>query len=615
MVLNMFATAFVIGLTFINSMYGLFSGMINLFCTLTAMCVSFGYYEPLNAWVIQQFGLHPSFTEPACFVLLFAITAGALRGLADLYIRGNVTVPTAVDWGGASLCGFIIAQITVGIMVLGFLMLPWGGSVAMFSRIERDPDERTDPETERARFVENGLWFGSDAMTMWLFNMISNGSMRSATQFEQVYPDFPEWVFWTGNTVQFESLTSPLRDDDGDGFENGLRVIKWWDQEQLPTAAQTEYRVKPPSREHKRPEIKNIDYRFSREHDRDYKLIGVRLELNRSAADRGSERAPASHRFRPTQIRIVGDLEQPGGTLEPVQYRPQIIGGPDSGNNRLLIVEPDRNFSLDAEGSTVIDAYFEVHKDFKPRFAEYRRHARAPIIGGPSEDPVPLPGASSFDSSDDDDDDNDGRTGRSPQAQGAARFIDAVDLSRSGDREGRLPFALSSSALRRQPNTEVRGDTITEAGIHGYRDQLTQGSTDVERLDVPSGQRLIEIAVQARRANSVLGQAMNFAGSITNQYRAVGADGREYPLCGYYGIAERDGQAYFELFYTSSPASSGFRGSLNWDWDRMRHALRDQDDAVIGLLFLVPPGTEIKSVSAGRAGGIDFGDYGFTAGR
>ena len=212
MIFNVAALVLVLGITFLHSMFGFYSGLVNVFCSVTALAVGFGYFETLTDFVSSQIDWPTAYIEPASLIVLFALTLVVLRTLADQFLRGNVRVPQYLDWAGGAACGFVIAQICVGVLALGFLMLPWGGRVAMYQRYERSPENRTDLETGRAEFIKQGLWLGSDSFAAGLFNLLSNGSLKSDTRFSSVYPDFPEWVAWTGNTVQTESFTSPLRD-------------------------------------------------------------------------------------------------------------------------------------------------------------------------------------------------------------------------------------------------------------------------------------------------------------------------------------------------------------------------------------------------------------------
>jgi len=617
MVINLAAFIFVLGITFINSLFGLYSGLLNATCAIVALAVAFGFWEPLNNVLTGQFNLHPAYTEPLGLVLLFVVTLLVLRLLTDLLLRGNVHVPRHVDWIGGGVCGFIIGQICVGVMVLSFLMLPFGGEPShRFVRLARHPDNEVNPDTRRAVFVEHGLWLRSDAFAVGLFNLLSSGSLRAKTTFATVYPDFPQWVFWTGNTVQAESLTSPIRDNKGDGFTNGLRVEAAWRQlTDLPPET-TRYRRGYPSKEDKEPKYEPMAFRVRKQDGKE--LIGARLVLLTAAADRDAKGTP-HHRFRPTMIRLVGDVNG-----QPRHYVPQVIGGADPriGNN-YRIVDPDTNFSLPASGEVRIDAFFEVDAGFVPRFVEYRRHARAPLTaadldktktppamrlaagGGPAQAAggrdrgaasAVQPGGGGPAQAD----------GGGDRASGAARFIDTVIREKSGGLD-QLPFPVSATAVGGE--AEFEGPALVSGRISGDRERLsgTPAQARVTRFKVPEGMRMLQIQIRARQAESLFGQVLNFAGGVVNQYRAVAIGGTTSELVGYYAIVRRDGREFIELFYAPDPAASGWNGMLDFKVDGIRRDLQNQDEAVLGLIFLVPPGACIWRIES-SGGRIELGD-------
>jgi hypothetical protein len=609
MVLNVIALVLVLGITFMHSMFGLYSGLLNLFCTVTALCVAFGFFEPLNNLLTGQAGLHPSFTEPASLVLLFVVTLVTLRVLSDTFLRGNVRVPMYLDWGGGALCGLLNAQICVGVLVIGFLMLPWGGRVMLFSRFERDPENRTyrdaddvPPELrkqdERVAFHRNALWLRSDQFTVGLFNLLSRGSLRSDTTFASVYPDFTEWVGWTGNTVQAESVTAPIRDDKGDGVKDGLKVETWWEQTQRLTQDDLRYRKGIPVKTTPKPPNEPLDYKIQPGH----KLIGMRIDLLRAAADR--DKQSAYHRFRPSMIRVVGDIELPDGTAEPQEYVPQLIGGADPNlGSYLRVVDLDNNFGLTAEAKTPVDVYFEVDDRFQPRFVEYRRHARAPVTKAqlakaPPAERLALAAPEA--------------TGPGKQkgasGAGAARFIDTVNRQFTGDQD-KLPFAMRLDKLRPMLDVQLDGKLLASGRLASDRSALEvperEADQNVAKFKVPEGKRLFQLQTRPRRARSLPGQVMDFAGSVVNQYKAYDDTGKDYDLVGYYAIVKKGDQDYVELVYL--PDDLSFRGMLDFKDTSVRKALQDQDSAVLGLLFLVPPGKGIAAVGS-QGGRIDFGE-------
>lgn len=597
MVLNLTAFLLVIGITFMNSIFGLYSGLLNVFCAIVALCVSLGFGEALNGFATGTLNLHASYTEPISYLLLFVVTLLALRLLADNYLRGNVRVPMYMDWAGGAVCGFVIAQICVGMMVICMIMLPIGGTVMMYQRLTRDSDNEVNPETGRAVFHENHLWFRSDEFAVSLFRILSSGSLEGTTTFASVYPKFTRWVSWTANQVQEESLTSPLRDKQGDGFnEGGLAVQSWWWQDRAPDNTRVVYRKLKPDHDQAEPPYEPFDYKTDAEH----KLLGVRLDLKLASADRGE--GPAFHRFRPTNIRVVGDRVL-GASKTPMSFAPQMLGGADPRiGDKLRVVDPDNNFSIPATGETPLDAYFEVPVDFQPRFVEYRRHARAPLTGEPAaaapKDRLALL------TGDKDEGDGAGR------GRGISRFIDAVNMDMTGDLNDRLPLKFARSKLTGRFDVDLDGDKLKDVQtgmvLSGFREDWEQGDSFVDKFAVPDGKRIFQFQGGTRKMGSTLGQALNFVAARTSQYFAVDRVGNQYLLAGYYVIVKKDGKDYFEFFFNPEPENTGFNGQLKFDDTGIYRLLSDQEDSVLGLLFVVPPGTCITQIKT-TGGSWDFG--------
>jgi membrane protease YdiL (CAAX protease family) len=195
------------------------------------------------------------------------------------------------------------------------------------------------------------------------------------------------------------------------------------------------------------------------------------------------------------------------------------------------------------------------------------------------------------------------------KAAGVSRFIDTVIEGGTGDRDD-LPFPVRRERLALDADAELEGRFLKSGMFAGDKATLAaQGDKlkeAVAKLKVPEGKRIFQLQTKPRKATSVLGQAMNFAGSVTNQYKVVDENGNTYALAGYYAIVKREGQEFIEFFFTPDPTGSGYNGLLNFKTDGIRRALRDQDDAVLGLIFVVPCGKSIVVITS-QSGRIEFG--------
>ena len=118
-----------------------------------------------------------------------------------------------------------------------------------------------------------------------------------------------------------------------------------------------------------------------------------------------------------------------------------------------------------------------------------------------------------------------------------ARFIDTVDVNRSGD-NNRLPFPMAVDRLRN--SAELRGDELLSVNpgmrISGSRRDLEGTGSRVGRIVVPDGMRIFQLRTFTRKMESLPGQVLNFVASTVNQYRAIDSTGERHELAGYYAV-------------------------------------------------------------------------------
>jgi len=577
MALNVITLLLVLGITFMHSIFGLFSGLINVFCSLSAMVIAFGFYEPLSMWVSSTLGLSTAYVEPCTLVALFLLSLTLLRFAADNLVRGNVNLPPWLDWGGAIACGLVNAQIAVGMLAIGVMMLPIGGQPLGFARYERSENERHPDHDKLPKFERRALWTRSDEMTVAMFNMMSGGSLAGSTVFDSVYPDFTDAVYFSTNTVQPESSPTPYRDK-GDGFAKGITVESWWEQKSPFTDVR--YRIGVPTKDENRARYEPGTFSAAG----GKKIIGVRLQLDNSAADR--TRNSTVHLFRPTMFRLVGAVGD-----DARQYTARAFSGNADTVNitnpaAILVVNPDNNFRLSDEAGSVLDVYFEVDDAFRPKFVEYRRHARERLDtvemakGAPSES-ISL-------------------QERTTEDTGPTRVTDAFEAGTGLNTA--LPFVMSEAAINRLPDVTLSGDLVVKARVSGARSRFepaAQGDRRIERFVVPEGKRMVQIRYTPQKGRTLVGQVFNFVGQL-NQYTAIDSSGNPYELDGYWAVVKRGNSEYVEMFFNGpkdDQLDPSFRGMLDFK-DVTRQEL-NKDDTIITLVFLVNQGAQITKIKAG----------------
>lgn len=592
MILNIIALLLIAAITFMHSIFGLFSGVLNLCCTLIAVVAAFGFFEPLTVVLNKQFEMHPAYTEPIVFILLFVITLSILRTAADNLIRGNVRVPPPVDTGGAIVLGFVNAQLCVGMLVIGILMLPIGGTVMGFTRLDRVQDGSDPDHSGLVRFERRSVWLWPDEFTIAVARAIGGGSMRGNAAITSVYPNFADAVFYSTNTVQWESTTAPYQDGKGDGTTAGLQVDKWWEQTE---PVEARYRKEVPTKDEQRPKYEA--HKFTPAPG--MKLIGVRMTLRSAAADRRG--GAAIHLFRPTMLRIVGD-----SAGQPFQAPARVIGGADSMlQGGLRVADPDNNFSMESPDAP-IDAFFEVPTDFMPRFVEYRRRARAPL-NTPKLDTAGkapnLPALALLTPEE--------QQQQAQRSQGALSFLGFVEQP-SGE-SWSLPLKLSVEKSRRsgaEVAFEGSENFLVSGRFQGFRNELEPALNDKvsERFALPEGFKVFQLRFKPKKAHSIAGKVFNYVSFTANQYFAVDNTAAKHNLCGYFAIVPRNGKEYIEFFFTPDPNSASFRHTLDFK-EIKRAELENNDDAILGLLFVVPPGRSIIKVENQTGDGVSGFDY------
>lgn len=580
MALNIAGLFLVVAITFMHSMFGLFSGMVNVVCSITALCMAFGFYTPLNDWLTKDMGFHSAYSEPIALLTIFFVVLLAIRSLADQYLRGNVHLPMYVDWGGGAVCGFVNAQIAVGVLVIGTGMLPLGERVMMFQRYERT--NTTDPEHERvADLRRNTLWLRSDEFASGLFSMLSGGSLKGDTQFASVYPNFTDAMWFSNNTVQPQNMPVPLRDKrGGDGF-GALKIEQWWEVKQ---PIEGRYREGVPTEKAQQPQMTPLTFKAAAGR----KLIAARLVLGAAAADRTDK--TRLHLFRPSTLRLVGRRGD-----EPTQYTPIALANIDKNlGTAIRIVDLDNNVSMEGADQT-IDAYYEVDDDFIPAFVEYRRHARtamgAPAPGAPGEviaSAAPTESASGRDAT--------GRLKIFWEGNSGVNFA--------------LPFEFSLDDLKRGQDVRVEGEKLAGGRIFGRKEQFEAKPNKSVAKDfaAPDGWRLVQIRYVPKKAQSLIGDIFNFAGRL-NQYQVVDNNANLYHMVGYWASVQRGGKEFFELYYDWSgeagdPGPAATNKSM-LDFKEITAAEFNADDSVVTLMFLVKPGSLLTRLQNQKREGSD----------
>ena len=203
MVLGIFVILMVALIAYYHYVQGLLGATISALCAAVAVVTAFAYYEPLTIRLASK----SSFMDQAPAMLLctlFAFTYIVLRIILDKIVPGNIRVPVLVDKIGAAVMGFVAGAFALGTMVIAAQMLPFGPSIAGYSRYTINdtrsaivPDERQDvdalvrEQTEADRLNPDEAQHLLLPVDDWVLNFVaytSAGSMSSSQKLTDVHP-------------------------------------------------------------------------------------------------------------------------------------------------------------------------------------------------------------------------------------------------------------------------------------------------------------------------------------------------------------------------------------------------------------------------------------------
>ena len=131
-------------------------------------------------------------------------------------------------------------------------------------------------------------------------------------------------------------------------------------------------------------------------------------------------------------------------------------------------------------------------------------------------------------------------------------------------------------------------------------EELDEADAITEFL-VPGGKRMLPIGAEQVMAKGIFGKALNYAATVAAQIKIETADGRTYFAQGVYSFAPVEGEMIFEIQYW--PAAGIPERCLKKPKKLTRNIMKNAkvSERRFGYVFLVDPGVNIISFSAGRA--------------
>jgi hypothetical protein len=609
---SLFSLVLILCIAFFQALQGLFSAVIMCMLTIVSAALAFGVYE--NLYYGPLFAQMPDQGEAVALVGVFILTLIVLRTLFDNLIKGNMQFPVWVDRIGGGALGLVSAIIVVGMLQLGFELLPFDGTFLGFNRfvpISKDRRaELTEKELQKKGpddivWRRDNLMLSPDEFTVRLIALLSDGALGGETRFRDVHPDFAAEVQDSRSGVQRESRHVA-------GAVDAIKVDA------------KGYWVMPPGRLMRPAMITDKAGNDSfTETPVDVKN-GWELRVYHVFLEEPAQDSDSRLRFKPNQVRIVG-YDRPGGT--PSAY---ILKGIDreADPSRFMTLFRDPMFGK-AEWSNVnrpgkkrtpLDFVFEVPKTFQASFIEFKRTARAdvsmvrarpeqelaePVAAKPTKPTAPkspeitappgLPSPS-------------GANTQPPLGEAPDR-ISGVWLSKAPVYAERMPLKLTGQAAGLEiENGKVMGG---RCALEVKPENLPQTDADRLSFDIPDGRRLLFVPLQELDPQSFLGKARGFAQRALPTVTLKLENGQEIKPVGKYAFAKIGPQWWFELIYLDETARDADREIPIFD--KIHHADLTEPTSVYVYLFLVPSGGKATALNRAKAEPIDLKSFNLVA--
>ena len=537
--------------TYYMTIQGMTTAMITCILAVICMALSFGIYDYLAEAVVMK--ILPDYAYAIAMMVAFGIPLYVLRVLLDIWVPRAHLLPQLVDKVLAGVFGFGAAFIVTGVLAIALQMVPWGGSIIGFTRV--DPE---DPNAE-----QTGLWLSPDSGVASLAGRLSSGVFSGERPYDADHPDLATELGWIQTAPAGVKIVAPPDSVSLGGNVEWVRYVY--------AKETTQDGARRPIDEHQRA---------------GNKLVRVPLKLSSEAQDKDS-----THRFTLMMIRLVGDLDD-----EPKMYHAVALADPESPSHHVrYLVQGSTDKDIAAmtfspAPGDLVDVVFEIPERFKPRFVAYKLGARVPLSASQIKSPVvggdqAAPSASAS---------NTNTPSPQPITQGGGGRVSGARVTSSRFADD-LPMNLTSY---QGTNDEVRDGELIQGHVVGVvASQGQPGDRQAfARLHVPDGKRLLQLDMESLRAGSVLGQALNFSVQTVENYFIEDASGRQIKPIGKYAVAEVGGEKYIEIEYL--PEYAEMQGRLQPFQKIKNQHLRG--DYQLVYLFLVDPGTRVSSFSTGR---------------
>jgi len=211
MIFALMMIALVAAIAYFHYVQGFFSATLSAMAAVLAAVLALGYQEVVVQSLLK--GRMADYANGTVTIAIFAGVYFVLRLALDNAIPGNVRVPVIVDRIGAAVMGIIAGIFTTGILSVAAQALPFGPSIAMYSRYEIAdrrviiPNTRSGQQSlDREVFDElvadsfdtakpQSMLLPVDDVVLGFLIKTSNAAMRGAVPFDQMNPNYLQQLF------------------------------------------------------------------------------------------------------------------------------------------------------------------------------------------------------------------------------------------------------------------------------------------------------------------------------------------------------------------------------------------------------------------------------------
>lgn len=205
-IMNIAVILIILGLAYFWAGQGLFSALIHFVCVLIAGAVAFAVWEPLTYMVLL--GLKEDIAWTIGLLGPFVVTLAILRVLTNKFLPQNLDFDDSANFIGGAIFGGLAGVLTAGFLVIsiGFLRLPAG--FMGYQPVAWDPSTGAVDARSGAN-----LWVPADMLTTRAYELMSAGSLASATPLAERLPNVHQQAGLLRVTYEDRSRTTLTPDD------------------------------------------------------------------------------------------------------------------------------------------------------------------------------------------------------------------------------------------------------------------------------------------------------------------------------------------------------------------------------------------------------------------